>query len=238
VEQPAEKGAKLRVLRWSRFVQGDIDQYMKNVQAFTAKYGIEVRVDSESWEDVRRRRRSRPTPAPDRTSFSAPTTMPISIPRSWWTSPTFATISARSTAAGTRPASSISSRRQALDRRAARRDRQHDGHRESQVKAAGFQSFPKDTDGFLKMMKALKEKGTPGGFALGHATGDANTWCHWLVWTFGGKLVDEKNNVAINQPGDAAGARVLEGALRHVIPGTLSWLDPNNNKAFLAGRSR
>src|SRR3979409_2814552 len=48
-----EKGAKLRVLRWSRFVQGDIDQYMKNVQAFTAKYGIEVRVDSETWEDGR-----------------------------------------------------------------------------------------------------------------------------------------------------------------------------------------
>src|SRR5215510_4366786 len=48
-----EKGARLRVLRWSRFVQGDIDQYMKNVQAFTAKYGIEVRVDNEGWEDVR-----------------------------------------------------------------------------------------------------------------------------------------------------------------------------------------
>src|SRR5690606_12874775 len=32
-----EKGAKLRVLRWSRFVQGDIDQFMKNVAAFTAK---------------------------------------------------------------------------------------------------------------------------------------------------------------------------------------------------------
>ena len=32
-----EKGARLRVLRWSRFVQGDIDQYMKNVAAFTAK---------------------------------------------------------------------------------------------------------------------------------------------------------------------------------------------------------
>src|SRR5438046_5986482 len=46
-----EKGAKLRVLRWSRFVQGDIDQYMKNVQAFTAKYGIEVRVDSERSEE-------------------------------------------------------------------------------------------------------------------------------------------------------------------------------------------
>ena len=48
-----EKGARLRVLRWSRFVQGDIDQYMKNVAAFTAKTGIEVRVDNEGWEDVR-----------------------------------------------------------------------------------------------------------------------------------------------------------------------------------------
>src|SRR5207253_7283072 len=48
-----EKGAKLRVLRWSRFVQGDIDQYTANVKKFSEKYGIEVRVDSEGWEDVR-----------------------------------------------------------------------------------------------------------------------------------------------------------------------------------------
>ena len=40
-----EKGAKLRVLRWSRFVQGDIDQYMKNVAKFTQATGVEVRVD-------------------------------------------------------------------------------------------------------------------------------------------------------------------------------------------------
>ena len=48
-----EKGAKLRVLRWKRFVQGDEDQYMANVKNFTAQYGIEVRVDNEGWEDVR-----------------------------------------------------------------------------------------------------------------------------------------------------------------------------------------
>src|SRR4029079_19088259 len=48
-----EKGAKLRVLRWSRFVQGDIDQYLKNVQKFQDKYQVEVRVDNEGWEDVR-----------------------------------------------------------------------------------------------------------------------------------------------------------------------------------------
>ena len=48
-----EKGAKLRVLRWSRFVQGDIDAYMINVKRFIEKTGIEVRVDNEGWEDVR-----------------------------------------------------------------------------------------------------------------------------------------------------------------------------------------
>ena len=48
-----EKDAKLRVLRWSRFVQGDIDTYMANVKKFTEKTGIEVRVDNEGWEDVR-----------------------------------------------------------------------------------------------------------------------------------------------------------------------------------------
>ena len=42
-----EKGAKLRVLRWSRFVQGDIDAYMVNVKKFTEKTGVEVRVDNE-----------------------------------------------------------------------------------------------------------------------------------------------------------------------------------------------
>jgi multiple sugar transport system substrate-binding protein len=30
-----EKDAKLRVLRWSRFVQGDIDTYLANVKKFT-----------------------------------------------------------------------------------------------------------------------------------------------------------------------------------------------------------
>jgi len=48
-----EKGAKLRVLRWSRFVQGDIDAYMANVKKFSETTGIEVRVDNEGWEDVR-----------------------------------------------------------------------------------------------------------------------------------------------------------------------------------------
>src|SRR6185436_4519790 len=72
-------------------------------------------------------------------------------------------------------------------------------YRESHVKAAGFDSVPKDTDGFLKLYKALAAKGTPGGMALGNATGDSG-WCHWLLWAFGGAMVDKDNKVTLDSP--------------------------------------
>src|ERR1700753_1203537 len=50
---PVEKDAKLRVLRWKRFVAGDETVYLENVKKFSDKYGVEGKVDSESWEDVR-----------------------------------------------------------------------------------------------------------------------------------------------------------------------------------------
>ena len=50
------------------------------------------------------------------------------------------------------------------------------------MKAAGFDEFPKDTAGFLKLCQGLKKIGKPAGFALGHATGDANGWCQWALW--------------------------------------------------------
>jgi len=108
-------------------------------------------------------------------------------------------------------------------------------YRESMVKAAGFDTFPKDTDTFLKMMKALKEKGTPGGMALGNATGDG-LWCNWLMWAFGGKLVDASGKVVIDSPETLRALEYGKELYATFIPGTLSWLDPNNNKAFLDGQ--
>src|ERR1700694_3581385 len=48
-----ERGAKLRVLRWKRFVQGDEDKWAENTKRFTQATGIDVRIDAEGWEDVR-----------------------------------------------------------------------------------------------------------------------------------------------------------------------------------------
>ena len=108
-------------------------------------------------------------------------------------------------------------------------------YRESMLKAAGFDTFPKNTDDFLKMCKALKDKGTPGGMALGNATGDG-LWCNWLIWAFGGKLVDKNNKVVIDSPETLKALEYGKELYATFIPGTLSWLDPNNNKAFLDGQ--
>src|SRR5688572_22877002 len=48
-----EAGATLRVLRWSPFVKGDEEAWIANSKKFTEKTGVEVRIDKESWEDIR-----------------------------------------------------------------------------------------------------------------------------------------------------------------------------------------
>jgi len=232
-----EKDARLRVLRWSRFVQGDIDQYMANVKKFEAKYGIQVRVDNESWEDVR------PKAAVAANTGAGPdiilgTNDDANLYPDKLVDVTDLASYLGKKYGGFYPAC------EAYLRPDGRRwigiplgaAGSMMVYRESALKAAGFTSFPKDTDNFLKMMKALKDKGTPGGFALGHATGDANTWCHWLVWSFGGKMVDKSNKVVIDSPETIRALEYSRELYGTFVPGTLSWLDPNNNKAFLDGQ--
>jgi multiple sugar transport system substrate-binding protein len=110
-------------------------------------------------------------------------------------------------------------------------------YRKSIVEKAGFSEFPKDTDGFLKLCQALKEKGlAPAGFTQGHGVGDGNNYAHWLLWSHGGKMVDENNKVTINSPETIDAIKYSMELYKTFIPGTESWLDVNNNRAFLAGQ--
>ena len=227
-----EKGATLRVLRWKRFVQGDEDQYLVNAKKFTEKYGIPVRVDSESWEDVR------PKAAVAANAGAGPDIILSTNDDANLYPDKLVDMTDVANYLGKKYGGWYPVCEQYL---------KHGGkwigvplgcagnaivYRESQVKAAGFDKFPRDMDGFLKLMKALKEKGTPGGFALGHATGD-QAWAHWLFWAFGGKLVNEKNQVMIDSPETLKALEYAKELYPTFVPGTLSWLDPNNNKAFL-----
>jgi multiple sugar transport system substrate-binding protein len=229
-----EKGAKLRVLRWSRYVQGDIDQYMKNVAAFTQKYGIEVRVDNEGWEDVR------PKAAVAANTGAGPDIILSTNDDANLYPDKLVDVTDLCTYLG----SKLGGFYPVCDPYLRPDGKKWIGvplgvagvcmvYRQSHMKAAGFDTFPKDTDGFLKLCKALKEKATPPAFALGNATGDANTWCQWLVWAFGGKLVDTSNKVVIDSAETLKALEYVKDLYGTFAPGTLSWLDPNNNKAFL-----
>jgi multiple sugar transport system substrate-binding protein len=59
-----EQGATLRLLRWSPFVKGDEDQWIANSKKFTDATGVEVRIDKESWEDIRPKAATAPPRAP------------------------------------------------------------------------------------------------------------------------------------------------------------------------------
>ena len=231
-----EKGAKLRVLRWKRFVQGDEDMWAENTKKFTQATGIDVRIDAEGWEDVR------PKAAVAANVGSGPDIIIGTFEDAHQYPEKLADVTdvcnylggkyggwydvckSYCTHKGKWIAVPMGCAGNALV------------YRISAAKAAGFDSVPKDVPGFLKLCQGLKAKGLPPGFALGNATGDGNIWTHWLVWSHGGKMVDEKNNVVINSPETVAALEYSKQLYETFVPGTLSWLDPNNNKAFLDGQ--
>ncbi|MDB5822846.1 MAG: transporter substrate-binding protein [Herminiimonas sp.] len=232
-----EKGAKLRMLRWKRFVQGDEDAWLANTKKFTELTGVEVRIDAESWEDVR------PKAAVAANVGSGPDIIIGTFEDSHLYPDKLVDLTDLATYLGNKYGGWYDSAKaygmvdkkkwNAIPMGAAGSCMVY---RESHMKAAGFDTFPKDTAGFLKLCQGLKAKGTPAGFALGNATGDANQWCHWLLWAFGGKLVDAQNKVSIDSPETLKALEYAKELYATFVPGTLSWLDPNNNKAFLDGQ--
>ena len=230
-----EKSAKLRVLRWKRFVQGDEDLWMANTRKFTEQTGVEVRVESENFEDIR-----------PKAAVAANVGTGPDIVIGWYDDPQLypdklVDLTELANYLGAKYGGWYE-----VCKRYGMRDSRWIGlplgapcgcvtYRQSQIKAAGFDTIPKDFPGFLKLCQALKAKGTPAGLALGNAVGDANGWCHWVVWGHGGKLVDEHDRVVINSKETWAALEYAKELYQTFIPGTLSWLDPNNNKAFLAG---
>ena len=109
-------------------------------------------------------------------------------------------------------------------------------YRDSHVKAAGFSEFPKDSAGFLELCKAMKANNTPAGFPHGKAVGDGNNYAHWLLWSHGGKMINEDGTVGIDSAETRAAIEYAKELYATFIPGTESWLDINNNRAFLAGQ--
>jgi len=231
-----EKGAKLRVLRWKRFVQGDEDKWMENTKKFADLHKIEVRVDHEGWEDVR------PKAAVAANVGSGPDVIISTFEDAHQYPDKLVDVSDVCNYLGAKyggwydVCKSYCVEKNKWIAVPMGCAGNAVVHRIGAMKEAGFSEFPKDLDGFLKLAQAYKAKGIPPGFALGNATGDGNVWTHWLVWAHGGKMVDKSGNVVIDSPQTEAALEYGKKLYETFIPGTLSWLDPNNNKAFLDGQ--
>jgi multiple sugar transport system substrate-binding protein len=232
---PIEDGATLRVVRPSKFVDGDQKLWEQNTQSFTDKTGVPVKIEYEAWEDLR-----------PKTAVAANVGSGPDIVLAWLDDPQqypdkLVELTDISDYLGQKYGGWYEV--------PARYGRTPDGkvvalpigsgggcivYRKSWLNEAGFDEFPGDLDGLLEVAKGLNAKGHPAGLALGNAVGDGNTW-HWVMWAFGGAMVDEENNVIIDSPETVAALEYAKELYSTFIPGTLSWLDPNNNKAYLAG---
>jgi len=230
-----ESGASLRVLRWSKFVQGDEDLWIANTKKFTEATGVAVRIENEAWEDVR------PKAAVAANIGSGP-----DIIVGWFDDPhqypdKLVPLNDVADYLGKKYGGWYP----VCERYAKRGDRWIGlplgvagacmVYRISAVKKAGYDKFPQDYKQVLDCAKKLKANGTPMGMALGNAVGDGNGWLHGILWGFGGKMVDENNKVVLNSPETVAALEYVKELYGTFVPGTLAWLDPHNNRAFLAG---
>ena len=236
-EQPfqPEPGAKLRFLRWSKFLDAENKATSEAINAFSQATGVEVRIENE-WQD-------------DIQTKAAVAVNVGSGPDILWTLNATAHLFPDKLLDVTDVADYLGRKyggwypiAQTYGKSAERWIAIPSilvgvlpTYRVSWVKEAGFDKFPANSDGFLKLCQQLQKHGHPAGFAFGHATNDATCWCHWLLWSHGGRIVDEQNRVAINSPETLRAIEYARAVYRTFIPGTLSWNDASNNKAFLAG---
>jgi multiple sugar transport system substrate-binding protein len=231
----AESGAKLTVMRWKRFVPSEDEAFNAIVAAFSKATGTEMNVFSESFEDVQ-----------PKASVAANTGSGLDLA---WGLHTLPQLFPTKVLKMNDVADYLGKKYGGWTDAAAKTCKLGDdwlgvpiatnggymNYRKSATDKAGFKEFPKDFPTFLEMCKALKANNTPAGFALGHATGDANGWLHWILWGHGAYTVDQNDKVIINSPETMKALDYCKALSDTFIPGVASWNDSSNNKAFLAG---
>jgi multiple sugar transport system substrate-binding protein len=230
-----EQGAKLTLMRWKRFVPAEDEAFNAIVAAFSKATGTEMNVFSESFEDVQ-----------PKASVAANTGSGLDLA---WGLHTLPQLFPTKVLKMNDVADYLGKKYGGWTDAAAKTCKKGDDwlgipiatvggymtYRKSATDKAGFKEFPKDFPGFLEMCKALKANNTPAGFALGHATGDATGWLHWVLWGHNAWTVDKDDKVIINSPETMKALEYAKALSDTFIPGVASWNDGSNNKAYLAG---
>jgi multiple sugar transport system substrate-binding protein len=231
-----EPGAALSMLRWKYFVQAEDDCFITLLDAFDKATGVKVTVSRESYEDVQPKASVAANTGAGPDLFWGLYSLPHLFPDKC------IDVSDVAEYLGAKYGGWVPS---AVKYGKGTGQTWIDiplcyngnlpNYRISSMQKAGFSKFPETTDAFLEYAKATKKNNTPGGMALGHASGDGNAWVHWCLWAHGGNLVDKDDKVVVNSPETAKALEYAKQLYENMIPGVASWNDSSNNKAFLAG---
>jgi multiple sugar transport system substrate-binding protein len=238
LDYKVEKGATLRVLRPAKFVDPDQVFWDQNTKKYTQATGIEVKCDYLSWEEMR------PQEAVTANTGAGPDIIIgfSSDPQIYASKVHDVTDLADYLGAkygGWFKLAELYGKKWGTKNWISIPIGGGAGptvYRMSWVKQAGFDTIPDDLDGFLKLCQGLQKIGHPAGFSLGHALGDANGFASWLLWTHGAMLVDDKGKIAIDSKATIEALKYATELQKTLIPGTLSWNDSGNNKAYAAGQ--
>lgn len=230
-----EPGAKLNVLRWTRFVEGDAELWHANTRKFTELTGVEVATGRAAMKDIRAK-----------SALTARLGAGPDIILGWFDDPhkypqALLDVTDLAEHLGNKYGGWYD-----VCRQYGMKGNQWIGlpacsvgnnltYKKSALEAVGYERVPDNFPDMLKLYKALSDAGTPAGHPFGHSVLDANDWTYWMWWGFGGKLADDEGNVVINSPETIEALKFTKKFYDTFIPGTLSWLDGANNQAFFAG---
>ena len=230
-----EKGATLSLLRWKYFVQSEDDQFVKLIDAFTQATGVKVTISRESYEDVQPKASVAANTGAGQDMFWGLYSLPHLFPQKCLDVTDVADYLGKKYGGWVETAQKYGKSGNKWIAIPVCYSGNMLNYRIDASNKAGFSKFPTKADEFLEYAKAMKKNNTPGGFALGHASGDGNAWVHWCLWANGGNVVDKNDKVIINSPETEKALTYSKQLFETMIPGTASWNDASNNKAFLAG---
>jgi multiple sugar transport system substrate-binding protein len=230
-----ERGAQLSLLRWKYFVQSEDDAFVQVMDAFTKATGVKVTISRESYEDVQPKASVAANTGAGQDMFWGLYSLPHLFPQKCLDVTDVADYLGKKYDGWVPSAQAYGMSGRKWIAIPVCYSGNMLNYRVEASNKAGFSKFPQTTDAFLDYAKAMKRNNTPGGFALGHASGDGNAWAHWCLWAHGGNVVDKNDKVIINSPETEKALNYAKQLYENMIPGTASWNDASNNKAFLAG---
>ena len=231
-----EAGAKINLLRWKRFVEAEDVAFMKIVDAFQKANNVTINVSNESYDDIQ-----------PKASVAANTGQGLDMVWGLYSLPFLFPAKCVDMSDVADHLGKVAGGWFESGEAYGKLDGKWIGipvaatgglvnYRISAMEKAGHKEFPNDLASFADLIKGMNKNGTPAGMALGHASGDANGWLHWALWAHGGNLIDKDNKVVVNSPETAKALEYVKVLYDNFVPGTASWNDSSNNKAFLAGQ--